>query len=127
MQRILDSNRKHLNDLAGRRVMTTPVAYIDTKRIDLDRVRARLIFACDQYTGSLRKQHVHYAAKLDALSPLKVLARGYSIARNADGTPLRTAAQVSPGEKIDLTLSDGALRCAVEEVYHGHNEETAGL
>ena len=74
-----------------------------------------------------RRTQAEYAAKLDALSPLKVLARGYSIARNADGTPLRTAAQVSPGEKIDLTLSDGALRCAVEEVYHGHNEETAGL
>ena len=47
MQRILDGNRKHLNDLAGRRVMTTPSVYIDTKRMDLDRVRDRLIFACD--------------------------------------------------------------------------------
>ena len=114
MQRLLEGNRKHLNDLAGRRVMTTPVAYIDTKRIDLDRVRDRLIFICDQYTGNLRKQHVHYAAKLDALSPLKVLSRGYSVLQDSHGEPIKEINQVEIGDKIHVTLTGGKLDCRVE-------------
>jgi len=114
MQRILDGNRKHLNDLAGRRVMTTPSVYIDTKRMDLDRVRDRLIFACDQYTGLLRKQHVHYAAKLDALSPLKVLSRGYSVLHNSEGVPIKEIGQAEVGDVLLATLIDGELECRVE-------------
>ena len=94
--------------------MTTPIAYIDTKRIDLDRVRDRLIFACDQYTGYLRKQHVHYAAKLDALSPLKVLSRGYSVLQNTEGDPIKEIGQVDIGDKILVTLTGGKLDCRVE-------------
>ena len=115
MQRILEGNRKHLNDLADRRVMTTPVAYIDTKRIDLDRVRDRLIFVCDQYTGQLRKQHIHYAAKLDALSPLKVLSRGYSVVQNTDGVPIKEIGQVVIGDTVHVTLTGGKLNCRVED------------
>ena len=75
MQRLLDSNRRHLNDLAGRRVMTTPTAYVDTKRLELDRIRDRFILNADRYISERRREYVHYAAKLDALSPLKVLSR----------------------------------------------------
>lgn len=114
MQRMLDSNRKHLNDLAGRRVMTTPITYIDTKRIDLDRVRDRLIFVCDQYNGKLRKQHVHYAAKLDALSPLKVLSRGYSVLQKENGETVKEIGQVAVGDMIHVTLTGGELDCRVE-------------
>ncbi len=115
MQRILDGNRKHLNDLAGRRVMTTPVAYIDTKHIDLDRVRDRLIFVCDQYMSALRKQHIHYAAKLDALSPLKVLSRGYSVLQNEEGKPIKEINQVEIGDMLHVTLTGGKLDCRVEQ------------
>lgn len=114
MQRVLDGNRKHLNDLSGRRVMTTPSVYVDTKRMDLDRVRDRLIFVSDQYTGRLRKQHVHYAAKLDALSPLKVLSRGYSVLNNAEGKPIKEISQVEIGDMVHITLTGGELECRVE-------------
>ena len=57
------------------------------------------------------------AAKLDALSPLGVLGRGYSICRRAsDGAILRRAVDVSPGEGIEVRLEDGGLRCLVEEL-----------
>ena len=114
MQRLLDSNRKHLNDLSNRRVMTTPMAYVETKRIDLDRVRDRLIFACEQYTASLRKQHVHYAAKLDALSPLKVLSRGYAVLQNNKGDTIKEIDHVMVGDQIHVRLTGGELECRVE-------------
>ena len=115
MQRILDGNRKHLSDLASRKVMTTPTAFLDNKRIDLDRARERLISVAERYTAVRRREHVAYAAKLDALSPLKVLARGYSVVRDAEGAPVKSVEQVSAGDMIQITLTDGVLDCRVED------------
>jgi len=56
------------------------------------------------------------AASLDALSPLAVLKRGYSVAEDARGSILRDARKVSAGETVRLRLAEGALRCRVEEV-----------
>src|SRR5215213_8634964 len=56
------------------------------------------------------------AASLDALSPLAVLKRGYSVAEDRSGVILRDARQVRAGETVRLRLAEGALRCRVEEV-----------
>ncbi len=56
------------------------------------------------------------AASLDALSPLAVLRRGYSVAEDQGGVILRDARQVRAGEMVRLRLAEGALRCRVEEV-----------
>jgi exodeoxyribonuclease VII large subunit len=56
------------------------------------------------------------AASLDALSPLAVLKRGYSVAEDARGSILRDARRVRAGETVRLKLAEGALRCRVEEV-----------
>ena len=53
------------------------------------------------------------AASLDALSPLKVLGRGYAIARRADGKAVVSTGDVAPGDKLNLTLSDGSVDCRV--------------
>ena len=65
-----------------------------------------------------RRQHVALAAKLDALSPLKVLGRGYAIAER-DGAALRRASEASAGDRINVRLSGGSLDCLVEEVHDG--------
>ncbi len=52
-------------------------------------------------------------ARVGALDPAKVLARGWSITRTASGTVLRSAATVAPGEELVTTLSDGELRSTV--------------
>ena len=55
------------------------------------------------------------SAALDAMSPLKVLGRGYSIARNENGTLIASVKDAAPGERLELRLSDGSLACRVEE------------
>ncbi len=55
------------------------------------------------------------AASLDALSPLGVLKRGYSIAQGADGRLLRRAVEVEIGETLRLKMAEGSLRCRVLE------------
>jgi exodeoxyribonuclease VII large subunit len=58
------------------------------------------------------------AAALDAMSPLKVLERGYAIARDAEGGIVRDAAAIAIGDSLRLRLWKGTLDCRVE----GSNE-----
>lgn len=126
MQKRIRAQREKLDLLASRRVLRDPMSYVEDKRLELDGVTARLAAAQSQCLALLRRKHVLFAAKLDTLSPLKTLARGYSIALDAEGNPLRSTAQARKGDKLKLNLTDGALDCVVEEVRHG-SEKTARL
>ena len=106
---------RRLRELAGRPVMAEPAALFSAKRQTIDWQTARLCAAMDRRAGEMRRRFSEYAAKLDALSPLKVLSRGYAIAER-DGMPIRRADETRPGERIDVRLADGAVGCTVEEV-----------
>ncbi len=120
MQRMLDGRRRHLEDIAARKVMTSPTVFVDHKRMDLDHVRQRLVTVCERYMAERRREHVGYAAKLDALSPLKVLSRGYCVVRNEQGDSLRSAEQVEIGDRIQITLTGGRLDCRIEDKVTEH-------
>jgi len=62
-----------------------------------------------------RARLTHAAATLHALSPLAVLARGYAIARK-DDAPITSAAQLAPGDKLNLQLHDGKCDVIVWEL-----------
>ena len=53
--------------------------------------------------------------KLDALSPLKTLTRGYSIPIDDKGELLRKTADFAPGKEFTLRVQDGAVECKVKE------------
>ena len=64
---------------------------------------------------------IPYAAKLEALSPLKVLSRGYAVVIGGAGETIKTISQVGINDHVQIKLSDGEVSCRVEEkvVYHG--------
>ena len=101
----LERQERRLKALAEKRVLTDPLAFVQDKRLQLDYVQQKLLTAAN----------AQWQAKLDALSPLKVLGRGYAMARTEDGAVLRTAAQVQSGDTIHLRLAQGGLRCTVTE------------
>jgi len=72
-------------------------------------------------SGSLlsrkRERYSALAAALDAMSPLKVLGRGYAMARTADGAILKSYRDVPVGSRIDVTLGEGGFLCTVETAY----------
>lgn len=106
--------RAALEDLSFRRVMKSPTGFIDQRRVELDALRAQLTSAGE--SGLMRKKQgfVALASKMDALSPLKVLGRGYSIAVTDAGETLRDASQVNAGDRFRLRLAKGAIHCLVE-------------
>ena len=112
--RRLEAGRRTLNDLAGRRVLQSPTAYIDQKRMELDLQRGALLTAQERRVAEGKHGYIRLAASMDALSPLKTLQRGYAIASDEGGRVLRSTADVEPGDSIHVALRDGALRCRVE-------------
>ena len=78
--------------------------------------------AMDARLGSARRRQEALAGKLDAMSPLKVLSRGYALATDQTGALLRAPEQTAPGATICLRLQKGALDCKVlgERKEHGH-------
>lgn len=116
MRKQLSSMRERLKTCAERRVMTDPSAMIDRRRMELDRFRERLCAAQDQRLGQCRQRFVGLTAALEAMSPLRVLTRGYSIATDDQGNCLRSVSQLSPGDAFRLRLSDGSADCRVDTV-----------
>ena len=118
--RLTQSMRKKLSelkskaaDLEERRVMRDPMAYIEQKRMLLDSTQNTLTSAYERSLNVKKSEYIRLAASLDALSPLKVLGRGYSIATGENGKPIVTAEDAQRGDKIKLSLSKGALLCTV--------------
>ena len=119
VNRRLSERRKGLEELASRRVMQSPTGFIDQRRLELDSIRLRLDAAAMARLGRERQEFSRLAAKLDALSPLKVLGRGYSIALDAGGRAVKDAGRLSPGERLELRFSKGSASCLVESVNGG--------
>jgi len=110
----LETSRHRLTKLRERRVLTEPGAYFADRRIALDHLGALLLSACQARLAKDRAALGARASALDAMSPLKVLARGYAIAEKEDGTILRRAAGAVPGERLKLSLADGRVNVRVE-------------
>lgn len=122
VDRGLSQRRAALTELSSRRVMQSPTGFIDQRRLELDSIRLRLDAAATGRLNRERQEFARLAAKLDALSPLKVLGRGYSIALDAEGRAVREAAQLKAGDKLDLRLSRGGAKCLVGSVYGGEDD-----
>ena len=110
----LDAGRRELRRLEQSRVLRNPVAVVDDQRMRLDGVQHRLALALERSLRRGRVELAELAGRIDAMSPLKVLGRGYAIARYQNQA-VTTVGQVSHGDALDVMVSDGVLHCRVEE------------
>lgn len=114
MERSLSEQRARLSRLAASRALTSPENYLQDRRMLLDYQQRRLTAGLNGSIGRQQRRLAALAASLDALSPLKVLGRGYSIARMEDGTVLASVNQAAPDTRFNLRLADGEVPCRVE-------------
>ena len=113
--------RSVLDHLRSRRVLRDAGAYLDDRRLELDHLRDKLASALESELGRKRREQVRLAAALDAMSPLRVLTRGYAIASDDDGRVVTSVRTIGMGSRLRLKLSDGSAACRVESI----DEETA--
>lgn len=110
----LDRDRKELTRLEQSRVLRNPVAVVDDQRMRLDSAQRRLALTLERTLRRGRVELAGLAGRVDAMSPLKVLSRGYAIAK-AEGRAVTTVEQVQPGQAMDVLVADGVYHCRVEE------------
>ena len=107
--RELQALRRRLTDLQNKRVLQSPKNTIDDKRLMLDFAQERLNSAALSSFKAAREQYIHLAASLDAMSPLKVLGRGYAVVQSEDGRVIKKASEVKNGDKITVQLQKDKL------------------
>lgn len=114
----LKQERQHLSALAENRCLRSPLHYIQDRRMQLDHTLRNLSAASIRLVSGERQRFIRLAAKLDALSPLKVLSRGFAVGKKEDRL-IRSVKQLSPGDRIELRFSDGQVYADIQEVNYG--------
>jgi exodeoxyribonuclease VII large subunit len=120
--RAVQARRNRLESARARLVERHPRLVIQRGRVALGPLSARLGAALELRLEREKGRLSQALAKLDDLSPLAVLGRGYSLVTRRDGTLVRRAGEVQVGERVDVRLSSGRLACSVEGL-----ESDAGL
>jgi len=113
LNRQLKTARQHLQVLSGSPALKSPAAYLEQRKISLDLLKKQLVYGQNQSIQRNRQRYIAAVSKLDAMSPLKVLTRGYSMAQKTDGEVIRSVSQVELGERISISLADGKLSATV--------------
>ena len=101
-------SRNRLNELANRRVLQSPLYYVQDKRLALDYTHEKLCALSQQLLEKKHRQFIRLTASLDAMSPLKVLSRGYAVAKHK-GVLVTSVKQIKQGDAITLTVADGVI------------------
>ena len=115
LNRQIKAYRQHLDVLSQSPALQSPTGYFDQKHMQLEGLKNRLGAAENQIIARNTQRYIALTAKLDAMSPLKVLTRGYSMAQNERGEVIRSVSQTELGERITVSLSDGKLSATVME------------
>ena len=113
LSRQLKAARQHLNALACASVLQDPGAYIAQQRKNTEFLKNRLVAAQNQSVAQKRQRYIAAVSKLDAMSPLKVLTRGYSVTQTESGEIVRSAGQVKAGDRVRIRVSDGSMTAEI--------------
>jgi len=111
----LGGTRSRLENLVGRLETFRLERRIQASRDKLGQLTARLNAGEKAHLAVAHQKLAGCGAQLEALSPLAVLGRGYSLAWDTQGNLLRDASRTSVGERVKLTLHRGELDCRVEK------------
>ncbi len=117
LQQRARQTRATLDGLAQRRCFTRPMERVHDLAERLDEFEARLKRALEHQASAAKQQLAGLAATLQALSPLAVLERGYSLTKKpSTGEVLRSASELHIGDLISTRLADGSVISVVESL-----------
>ncbi len=116
--------KNYLERYRTSRALQYPMGMIEDRRVLLDYQRTRLAHGFTQSMGDKKQQVARLAAGLDAMSPLKVLGRGYAIPKTPTGEIIHSVTMVQEGDTLAVRVSDGEIPCIVKgSVSSGNQEE----
>ena len=121
--RQLKASKRHLEVLSNSNCLQSPMAYLQQRKDALHSAANRMSAAQSRFVHAKKQRFIGLTAKLDAMSPLKVLTRGYAMTQTRDGSLLRSVKQTRVGEPITVSLSDGKLTASVLDVKENDYEQ----
>ncbi|MEQ9408965.1 MAG: exodeoxyribonuclease VII large subunit [Fuerstiella sp.] len=108
--------RLTLEAIQARNIFQRPMTLVDERRQQCDELAVRAERAMRLRTERTQQRLTALAASLDALSPLKVLSRGYSLTTQKDGALVRSVADVTAGDELLTRVADGLIRSTTVKV-----------
>ena len=122
LQQKIVNARRHLKVLSESAALQSPESYLQHRKKALQLLENRLISAQVQQHNRKNQRFIALTAKLDAMSPLKVLTRGYSMVEKENGQLVRSVSDLSTEESVKITLSDGQFTATVRDVKERNYE-----
>ena len=116
LNRQLKAARKHYEMLSASPALRSPYGYLEQRKNALEMIKNRMVSAQIQGINRKKQRYIANISKLDAMSPLKVLTRGYAMAQTDSGELIKSVKQVNRGASIHVAISDGVLTAQVSEV-----------
>ncbi len=114
MNRTLSHARQQMAGFENKKVLTDAGSFVNLRQLELDRLQEQLSAAMRETLLQHRNQLGRQAAALDAMSPLKVLGRGYALVIKEEDRLIRSVSSISIGDRLRLQLADGTADCRVE-------------
>lgn len=119
MAALLQIHRQRLDRLMSSRSLRSPYEQIERRRLHVDALSGRLERAMSKRVSAEQRRFASLSGKLESLSPLHILSRGYSIAQNDEGNPVKSINDVQAGQNLTVRVSDGIIDCAVLSTEKG--------
>ena len=112
----LKAARRHLDVLSASATLQSADMYVKHRRTALEQLEKRLVNAEQLSINRCKQRYLTNTAKLDSMSPLKVLTRGYALVEDESNRIIRSVQQVRPNDKLNITLSDGSLHVTTDGI-----------
>jgi len=117
LETLVEYARQNLRNILGRPVFRRPSRIVDQRRQELDNQWRRLATGGKNCFERFRNELSLRLSRLDTLSPLKTLARGYSVSRRCDNESLiRSVRDTAEGDRMETILADGRLVSLIEKI-----------
>ncbi|WP_318460447.1 exodeoxyribonuclease VII large subunit [Photobacterium leiognathi] len=113
MAKKIQKHQQHVEHNNYKLSLYSPASLVRNAQRNLERSEQRLYDALDRKLLNARHKLAVAAEKLETVSPLATLARGYSITRNEQGDVIRKASQVKAGDTLITTVTDGEIHSNV--------------
>ena len=112
----LKNYKQQLRILSSSPALQSPEFYIKQQEKAVELLRNRILSAQNNRLNLYQQRFLAFASKLDALSPLKVLTRGYAMAQTSCGEVVRSVKQINIGESLSITFQNGSVMATVTSV-----------
>ena len=115
MTKRLALSRKAVQELSRKRVLQRPEEFFSLRRMDLDMLRERMLSAEERLISGSKQRFLSCVSSLEAMSPLKVLSRGYTLVQAENERMLFSAEEARKEEALTIRFHDGSVNCTVNE------------